>query len=76
MRTIHREGQWRIAIGSREHGIPHFHVIFSNGIACAVSIEHSKVIAGKVLPKKVAEAIEWAGRHQDLLMQVWKEMNP
>jgi len=76
MRTIHRQAGWRVAIAARDHGIPHFHVIFSDGTSCAVSIDTLKVLAGAVLPRKVAPAIEWAEDQKATLLKVWKEMNP
>jgi len=76
MRTIHRGNNWRIVINGREHGEPHFHVTFSDGTDCAVSISRLVILAGGVLPKRVADAISWAGKNQGRLLKVFEEMNP
>lgn len=76
VRTVHRSGRWRIVVGAREHGEPHFHVWFSDGSDCAVSIARLKVLAGRVFPKDLQPALDWAGDHKAELMAVWEAMNP
>ncbi len=76
MRTLYRQSNWRIVVGNREHEIPHFHVIFNDGSPCAIAITTLTVLAGRMLPKRVEAAIEWASAHKDLLMNTWEEMNP
>jgi len=65
----------RLTIYPDEHGVPHFHLEFTDGDRCAIAIETLTVLAGSVTPeKKIAEAISWASMNRPLLLEKWKEI--
>jgi hypothetical protein len=65
----------RLAIYPREHGIPHFHLNFSDGDRCTIAIESEEILAGEVRPgRKLEEPLAWARDNRELLLQKWKEI--
>lgn len=65
----------QLSIYPREHGIPHFHLEFTDGDRCSVAIETEVVLAGEVRPaRRMAEALAWARDNRELLLQKWKEI--
>lgn len=76
MPTIKIFSNCRLSIYPREHGVPHFHLEFTNGERCAIAIETGEVIAGAITPtRRLKEALAWAGDNQKLLLQKWKEIS-
>lgn len=55
----------------REHGVPHFHVIYNeyNGV---FEIETLKMIEGDLPNKAQALVLEWADAYQNELLAMWK----
>lgn len=75
MPTIKVFTNCRLAIYANEHGIPHFHLEFSNGDRCSVAIESGIVIAGEITPqRRLKEALTWAQDRREFLLQKWKEI--
>lgn len=75
MPTIMRFRNCRLTIYPDEHGVPHFHLEFTDGDRCSIAIETLTVLAGTVTPeKKMAEAISWAAMNRPLLLEKWKEI--
>lgn len=65
----------RLSIYSREHGIAHFHLEFSNGDRCAIAIETGEVIVGEIKPsRRLKEVLAWAHDNREFLLQQWKEI--
>lgn len=76
MPTIKRFGNCAIEMYHREHGRPHFHVIFSDGERCAIDIETLEVLAGEVKrPARLREALLWASANRAVLMGYWRKEN-
>lgn len=74
MVTLHRQGNWKIAVYGAEHGVPHFHVE-GPGFRCSVSIPTREVIIGDAPPRVLAEARAWAAAHAAELAAKWRELN-
>ena len=74
MVTLFRETRWKIAVYSRDHGIPHFH-IEGPGFRCSIAIMANEVIIGSVPPNILREALIWSAENQSILMQKWRELN-
>jgi hypothetical protein len=75
MPTIKRFTNSRIVIYPQEHGVPHFHVEFTDGDRCAISIATLEVLAGQVHPqRRLREALTWAEGNRTLLFMKWKEI--
>ena len=74
MVTIHRRGNWKIAIYGADHGIPHFHVEGPD-FRCSVSIATGEVIVGVAPARVLAEALAWAAAHRLELAATWQELN-
>lgn len=75
MPTIKIFANCRLSIFPREHGVPHFHLEFTDGDRCAVAIETEVILVGEVRPeRKLAEPLAWAREHRELLLQKWKEI--
>jgi len=76
MPTIMRFRTCRLTIYPDEHGIPHFHLEFTDGDRCSIAIKTLTILVGSVSPeKKMAEALKWASENQDLLLKKWKEIS-
>jgi hypothetical protein len=74
MVTMHRAGNWKIAVYGREHGVAHFHVECPS-FRCSVAIATRELIIGEVPVAVLAEAIAWAKAHEDELAAKWQELN-
>ncbi len=74
MVTMTRGSNWKIAVYGREHGIPHFH-IEGPGFRCSVAIMSLEVIIGAAPASVIAQATQWAGGNQALLIATWQELN-
>jgi hypothetical protein len=75
MPTIKIFANCRLAIYPDEHGIPHFHLEFSNGDRCSVAIETGALIVGEITPKRrIKEVLTWAQENREFLLQQWKEI--
>ncbi|MDD4930369.1 MAG: DUF4160 domain-containing protein [Gallionella sp.] len=58
----------------REHNPPHFHVEY-NEFKASLNIESLGVVDGKLPPKVLSLAVEWAGMHQAELMENWDALH-
>ncbi len=74
MVTLYRGPGWKISVYGRDHGLPHFH-IEGAGFRCSVAIGSLALIVGAAPPEVVREALEWARKHREALMQKWLELN-
>jgi hypothetical protein len=57
-----------------DHRPPHFHIVAPN-FQVLVRISDLMVIAGEARPAEIAEALEWAQTHQEMLALKWAELN-
>lgn len=73
MATVKLFGNCRIAIFF-DHGPPHFHILGIDGADLSVDILTMKVRHGN--GRKYKEALNWAADNRDLLVSVWKTLNP
>lgn len=60
-----------IAMYHQEHNPPHFHARYG-GDKAAVEISSLKVLEGKLPPRALGLAVEWASQHQDELTRDWE----
>ncbi|WP_373486446.1 DUF4160 domain-containing protein [Blastomonas sp.] len=74
MVTMHRSANWKIAIYSRDHGVPHFH-IEGPDFRCSITIMSFDLIVGTVPATVLKDALAWARSHQDVLLSTWQELN-
>jgi hypothetical protein len=74
MVTMHRGQGWKIAVYTREHGVPHFHVE-GPGYRCSVSIETLEVIIGAAPAGVLRSARLWANDNRSALSRKWEELN-
>jgi hypothetical protein len=74
MVTLHRHGNWKIAVYGAEHGMPHFH-IEGPGFRATVAIATRVVIIGDAPARVLAEATAWAEAHEAELAAKWQELN-
>jgi len=58
-----------------EHLAPHFHAIY-NEFTAQISIRNPAVINGKLLPRVLGYAIEWASLHEAELVRCWEAARP
>lgn len=76
MPTIKVFSNYRLAIYPRDHGIPHFHLEFTNGDRCAIAIETGEVVVGEITSaRRLKEALAWARENHGFPLQQWKEIN-
>jgi len=59
-----------IAMYFKDHNPPHFHVLY-NEYDVAIEIKTLSVIDGKVPPRILGLALEWAEMHKDELIEDW-----
>jgi hypothetical protein len=59
-----------IRMYSREHGVPHFHVIYGE-FSGVFQIETLEMIEGSLPARAQRLAREWARRHQGDLQEMW-----
>ena len=57
-----------------DHHPPHFHIIGID-FQVLVRISDLAVIVGDAREAQIAEALEWAENHQDMLALKWVELN-
>ncbi|PIX96102.1 MAG: transcriptional regulator [Hydrogenophilales bacterium CG_4_9_14_3_um_filter_63_34] len=57
----------------REHNPPHFHVRY-NDFEAAILIESLGIMEGKLPPRVLSLAVEWAGLHQAELLDDWNTL--
>ncbi len=73
MGTFLRIGPYRIEIRTREHGVPHFHIVGPNGDA-SVSIEGFRILAATGVNerdlRRICKVLE---DHQETMLEVWNE---
>jgi hypothetical protein len=75
MPTIKKLSRSKICIYAGDHLPPHFHVLANDGRAVLVEISTLSVLAGSIDKKTLAEALDWAGTHKELLQSKWDELN-
>ena len=59
-----------IAMYFKDHNPPHFHVLY-NEYDAAINIMTLSVIDGKIPPRILGLALEWAEIHKEELMEDW-----
>ena len=74
MPTLHHFGSVSIRMYADDHHPPHFHIV---GIDFQVLLRISDLaaIVGDAREAQIAEALEWAENHQDMLALKWVELN-
>jgi hypothetical protein len=75
MTTLHRNGQWKLQVFGREHGMPHFHVWTADG-AAVLAIDSLAVLSGSIDAGTLAGAREWAKAHSAEIATEWRRLNP
>ena len=71
---MYRDAGWKVAVYSRERGVPHFH-IEGPGYRCSVGIATLRPIIGSVPPPVLRAARAWARANLTHLMRTWRERN-
>ncbi|NLI79851.1 MAG: DUF4160 domain-containing protein [Candidatus Riflebacteria bacterium] len=56
-----------------DHAPPHFHIALRDGRKVSVDLETLTITEGKVKPREVKAALDWAREHKALLWEKWKE---
>lgn len=74
MPTLHRFGFVAIRMYADDHHPPHFHIAGTD-FQVLVRISDLTVIAGEARDAQIAETLEWAKTHQDMLALKWVELN-
>ena len=59
-----------IAMYFKDHNPPHFHVLY-NEYDAEIEIKTLSVLDGKLPPRILGLALEWAELHKDELMEDW-----
>jgi hypothetical protein len=59
-----------IRIYFRDHGPPHFHVLYS-GHEALMDITFLTVVEGRIPPRARRLVVEWGSLHRDELMAAW-----
>lgn len=54
-----------------EHNPPHFHALYGEYVG-AIDIQTLRMLEGDLPHKALSLVQEWAGQHQDELMEIWK----
>ena len=62
-----------IAMYFNDHNPPHFHVLY-NEYEAEIGIETFAVLNGKVPPRILGLAMEWAELHKDELLDNWNSI--
>jgi hypothetical protein len=76
MPTVFHGPNWKITMYFRDHPPPHFHVITSAREEAQVRIDDFCVLAGRIPPKILTGARQWAELHVGLLHEKWNELHP
>ena len=74
MPTLQRFGSVSVRMYADDHRPPHFHIVAPD-FQVLVRISDLSVIAGEATGKQIAEALEWARAHRELLALRWAELN-
>lgn len=74
MPTVQRLSRVTLYVYADDHVPPHFHMRGQNSNAL-VDIESLQVIKGRYDRHDYAEAVAWASRNQDVLRQIWSDLN-
>ena len=74
MPTLHRFGSVSIRMYADDHHPPHFHIVGIN-FQVLVRISDLAVIVGDAREAQIAEALELAENHHDMLTLKWVELN-
>jgi hypothetical protein len=74
MPTLHRFGAVSVRMYADAHRPPHFHIVGPD-FQVLVRISDLAVIAGEATRNQIAEAMEWARAHRDMLALKWAELN-
>jgi len=73
MGTFLRIGPYRIEIRTREHGVPHFHVVGPDGEA-SVALKDFRILAFTgVNERDIRRICKVLEDHQETMMEVWHE---
>ncbi len=59
-----------IAMYYREHGVPHFHALYS-GYEASIAIDTATVLRGELPPRALRLVQRWAALHRDELLKDW-----
>lgn len=59
-----------IAMYYREHGVPHFHALYSEHDA-SIAIESLEVLHGDLPPRVLRLVKQWASLHREKLLKNW-----
>lgn len=60
-----------ITMHYKDHEPPHFHVHYGEQKAL-IAIETLTVLAGRLSPRALGLAMEWAARHREELLENWE----
>jgi hypothetical protein len=74
MTRLHHNRNWKIEVFGREHGVPHFHLLWPDGRA-SINIETLEIIIGNPPAIILAEARMWAKGNRERILTEWFELN-
>ncbi len=74
MPVLQRFGTVSLRMYADDHRPPHFHIVAPD-FQALVRISDLTVIAGDARPGDIAEALEWAREHREMLALKWAELN-
>ena len=63
----------RICFYFDDHNPPHFHALFAE-YEVVIKIKTLETMEGSLPKRKMKKALEFAGKNQDLLMEIWDKM--
>jgi hypothetical protein len=73
MGTILRVGPFRVEVRSREHGVPHFHLVGPDGDA-SVSIHDFEILVNSgVHWQDLRRILKLLQEHRELMLEIWNE---
>jgi len=64
----------KIVLYFEDHNPPHFHAIIAEYDAL-IAIDSIEVLEGDLPKNKRKKILEWAEKHKDELLEIWKELN-
>jgi len=74
MTRLHHNRNWKIEVLGREHGIPHFHLLWPDGRA-SIAIETLEIIIGNPPINILSEARTWAKENREQIRAEWDKLN-
>jgi len=74
MPTIIRLGNVKIAIYTRDHAPPHFHVLVAE-YAATISMRTLQITGGDLPPSVYKLVRRWAIDNRDVLLDAWTRLN-